>query len=218
MIEAWSTGQRIRGRRRGEHRPTLIVCDDLQNDSHISSAMQRESSRSWFHGTLLKAGTKRTNVVNLATALHRDALALELHAAAGWISKRFAAIETWPANMELWEEWEAIYCDADDPGRGESPRVFRRSPNGDGGRRRRAMARGGRPLHADADAGRERPHGLRARKARFADQPRVVRVAGIVFRRFDLVRRVAGGAGDQDDCARSEQRAATPAAAITRRT
>ncbi len=73
VIESYGTGQRIRGRRRREHRPTLIVCDDLQNDSHISSAAQREATRRWFHGTLLKAGTKETNVINLATALHRDA-------------------------------------------------------------------------------------------------------------------------------------------------
>ena len=99
VIESFGTGQRIRGRRRREHRPTLIVCDDLQNDSHISSAAQRESTRRWFHGTLLKAGTKRTNILNLATALHRDALALELHAAAGWTSERFPAIQSWPTNL-----------------------------------------------------------------------------------------------------------------------
>ena len=44
-IEAFGTGQRIRGRRRRQHRPTLIVCDDLQNDGHIRSALQREHSR-----------------------------------------------------------------------------------------------------------------------------------------------------------------------------
>jgi predicted phage terminase large subunit-like protein len=115
VVEAWSTGQRIRGRRRREHRPTLIVCDDLQNDSHISSAAQRESSRSWFHGTLLKAGTKETNVVNLATALHREALAMELLTAPGWTSKRFASIESWPDDLELWNQWEAIYTQSKKP-------------------------------------------------------------------------------------------------------
>jgi hypothetical protein len=109
VIESYGTGQRIRGRRRRAARPTLIICDDLQNDSHISSALQRESSRRWFHGTLLKAGTPRTNVVNLATALHRDALALELHQAPGWISARFPAISAWPTNLNLWHEWETIY-------------------------------------------------------------------------------------------------------------
>lgn len=115
VIESFGTGQRIRGRRHGAHRPTLIVCDDLQNDSHIASAAQRDNSRRWFHGTMLKAGTPRTNVVNLATALHREALALELHVAPGWISARFPSIETWPANMDLWRAWEDIYCDPENP-------------------------------------------------------------------------------------------------------
>lgn len=115
VIEAFGTGQRLRGRRRREHRPTLIVCDDLQNDGHMASATQRETSRQWFHGTLLKAGTKRTNIVNLATALHRDALAMQLDQTPGWQSQKFRAIEHWPSNEALWTDWEKIYCDAENP-------------------------------------------------------------------------------------------------------
>lgn len=115
VIEAFGTGQRLRGRRRRENRPTLIVCDDLQNDGHMASAQLRESSRQWFHGTLLKAGTKLTNIVNLATALHRDALAMQLSQTPGWISKKFRAIESWPTNQQIWEEWERIYCDIENP-------------------------------------------------------------------------------------------------------
>jgi predicted phage terminase large subunit-like protein len=117
VIESYGTGQRIRGRRRRTNRPTLIVCDDLQNDSHIMSALQREATRRWFNGTLLKAGTTVTNVVNLATALHRDALALELHRAPGWTSALFAAIESWPTDIELWREWEEIYTGGGREGR-----------------------------------------------------------------------------------------------------
>jgi predicted phage terminase large subunit-like protein len=124
VIEALSTGQRIRGRRLRQHRPTLIICDDLQNDSHIVSAPQRDSSRGWFHGLLLRAGNKRTNVLNLATALHREALALELHTAPGWISQRFAAIRSWPINTERWDEWEALYTKADNPNAKYDARAF----------------------------------------------------------------------------------------------
>jgi predicted phage terminase large subunit-like protein len=115
MIEAFGTGQRIRGRRRRQHRPTLIVCDDLQNDGHICSARQREHSRTWFHGTLMKAGTARTNVVNLATALHRECLAMELHRTPGWISRVFKSIVRWPENTALWQQWEAVYTDLSKP-------------------------------------------------------------------------------------------------------
>lgn len=124
LIESFGTGQGIRGRRRRAQRPTLIVCDDLQNDSHIASAVQRKATRRWFHGTLLNAGTPRTNVINLATALHREALALELHGTAGWTSRKFAAIQAWPTNKELWREWEGIYCDAENPGARYAAREF----------------------------------------------------------------------------------------------
>lgn len=115
VIESFGTGQRLRGRRMRSSRPSLIVCDDLQNDGHMQSASQRESSRAWFQGTLQKAGDKRTNIINLATALHREALAMELHHTPGWKSAKFRAIETWPTNMTLWREWEEIYCDAKNP-------------------------------------------------------------------------------------------------------
>jgi len=124
VIEAYGTGQRIRGRRRRAHRPTAIICDDLQNDRHIASASGRESSRQWFHGTLLKAGTPSTNIVNLATALHRDGLALELDRAPGWDTRLFRAVEAWPIHQSLWDEWQTIYCDADRTDARLSARIF----------------------------------------------------------------------------------------------
>jgi hypothetical protein len=123
-IEAFGSGQRIRGRRRRQHRPTLIICDDLQNDGHILSAAQRDRSRSWFHGMLMKAGTPRTNVVNLATALHRDALAMELHRTPGWVSRIFRSIVHWPENSSLWQQWEAIYSDLKRPHAQAAARAF----------------------------------------------------------------------------------------------
>ena len=114
-VESFGTGQRIRGRRYRANRPSLLICDDLQNDRHAESARQRGHVRTWFHGTLLKAGTPSTNIVNLATALHREALAMELAATPGWTSRTFRSIDPWPFNMSLWEQWEAIYADPQNP-------------------------------------------------------------------------------------------------------
>ncbi len=123
-IEAFGTGQGIRGRRHRENRPTLILCDDLENDTHMLSALQRERSRTWFHGTLLKAGTPRTNIVHLATALHREALAVQLHQTPGWTSRVFQAVVRWPKQMALWEAWEEIYADPEDRSARQSARSF----------------------------------------------------------------------------------------------
>lgn len=123
-IEAFGTGQRIRGRRRRAARPTLVICDDLQNDGHIQSVLQRDRSRTWFHGTLMKAGTSRTNFLNLATALHRDALGMELCRNPGWDARVFRAIPSWPENMALWHEWETIYTDLERPGARQAAKSF----------------------------------------------------------------------------------------------
>jgi predicted phage terminase large subunit-like protein len=124
VIESLGTGQRIRGRRFEYHRPTLIICDDLQNDDHISSGPQRDASREWFQGSLLKAGDPRTNFVNLATALHREALAVELLGAPGWSSERFQSIQSWPTNTALWEQWETFYCDTKNRNAKHDARAF----------------------------------------------------------------------------------------------
>lgn len=123
-IEAYGTGQKVRGRRRMHHRPTLIVCDDLQNDDQVASPEGRARARQWFHGTLLKAGARQTNTINLATALHREALAMELDTTPGWKSRIFRAIEQWPEQMQLWEAWESIYADPLREDRYETARSF----------------------------------------------------------------------------------------------
>ncbi|RIK84403.1 MAG: hypothetical protein DCC68_01615 [Planctomycetota bacterium] len=124
MIEAFGTGQKLRGRRRRAHRPTLVVCDDLQNDAHVHSRLRREHCREWFHGALMQAGTPRTNFVHLATALHREGLVLELDRTPGWKSRTFRAIERWPANEALWEAWRRIYCDVQRGDAREAARAF----------------------------------------------------------------------------------------------
>lgn len=123
-IEAYGTGQKLRGRRRRQHRPSLIICDDLQNDNHIVSVDARDRSRSWFHGTLLKAGNTETNFINLATALHKEAIALELTERPGWVSKTFRAIEEWPIRTHLWEKWESIHTNIENPHHAEDAKSF----------------------------------------------------------------------------------------------
>jgi len=125
-IEAFGTGQRIRGRRHRAHRPTLIICDDIQNDQHIQSAAQRQRCLGWFNAALMKAGTGRTAVINLATALHRDALALTLCRTPGWRSRVFRAVVRWPDHMDLWHAWEALYTKVENPASSDEAKAFYR--------------------------------------------------------------------------------------------
>jgi predicted phage terminase large subunit-like protein len=115
VVEALGTGAKIRGRRNRAERPTLIIVDDPENDSHISSSLQRQRTWSWFHRAVVNAGTPTTNLLVLGTALHRDCLVLRLTRTPGWRSRPFQAIEEQPTNTDLWEQWQALYQDYDDP-------------------------------------------------------------------------------------------------------
>lgn len=122
IIRAVGTQTNIRGMRRKQVRPSLIVVDDPENDEHISSTPMREKSRRWFARTLMSMGNRQTNFVALGTALHREGLINHICRLPGWRTLRvdgkpspFKSILRWPDDMALWEEWENIYYDVDDP-------------------------------------------------------------------------------------------------------
>jgi predicted phage terminase large subunit-like protein len=115
VIEALGTGSKIRGRRNRNQRPSLIVVDDPQNDGHIVSALQRERSWSWLNRAVNNAGTPETNVLLLGTALHRDCMVLLASRTPGWEAYTFKAICSGPERMDLWQRWEQLYTDLENP-------------------------------------------------------------------------------------------------------
>jgi len=113
-IQGRSTGQAVRGIRERFTRPTLIVLDDPESDKDARSAVLREANRQWFLNGLLPAGDEKTNVVVIGTAIHPDCLVMQLHSgshAAGWESRLYQSIVSWPERMDLWAQWETLYTD-----------------------------------------------------------------------------------------------------------
>jgi hypothetical protein len=104
VIEALGTGSKMRGRRHQQHRPTLIILDDPENDEHTTSAIQRERSWRWFTRAALNAGSVDTNLIALGTALHRECLVLKLTRTGGWRHRLFKALVSWPERRDLWQQ------------------------------------------------------------------------------------------------------------------
>ena len=181
--------------------------------------LQREHSRSWFHGTLMKAGTARTNVVNLATALHREALAMELHRTPGWTSRLFKAIVRWPDNMSLWQQWEA---DLHRPrARPTTPRPHGRSTT----QHRAEMEAGAIVLWPEEEdlytlmcmRVEEGRTAFEREKQNSPINPDLCEWPESYFDDWHLVRGLAGRSAGEDDGASIRARAATRGAATTRR-
>lgn len=111
-VTALGAEKQIRGRRHHHDRPTLVVLDDVENESEVRSDEQRRRKREWFDKAVLKIGTSKSNFIVVGTILHYDALLANLidpRKNPGWTGKKFQAVLSWSTRPELWARWESIY-------------------------------------------------------------------------------------------------------------
>jgi hypothetical protein len=124
LIEAFSTGGNVRGTIHRSRRPSLVIGDDLQNKDHVVSALKRYRCWQWLTRDVLPVGTPDTNFLILGTALHREAIVCRLQTTPGWRSRLFKSIEKWTERMDLWQEWEQLLLNWEDPDREARAREF----------------------------------------------------------------------------------------------
>ena len=115
-VTVLGAGQKLRGRKHGKDRPSLIILDDVEAEPEAHSADLREKRQEWFEKAVLKAGdTGHTNILVVGTLLHYDSLLARLvgigHIAQkpGWISRRYQAVIAWAEDQDRWQEWENVY-------------------------------------------------------------------------------------------------------------
>jgi len=73
-ITAVSVDQSVRGLRHNEHRPDLIICDDIEDLESVQTQESRSKTRSWVVGELIPAGDKDTRFFIVGNYLHDDSL------------------------------------------------------------------------------------------------------------------------------------------------
>ena len=108
-VEALGTGQKVRGKKHKQYRPSLIVLDDPSNDEDCRSATTRQNQLEWFDRALSSCGDRNTNIVVIGTMIHRECLAGHLEKRPDHQVVKFAAVMQWPKRMDLWTHWEELY-------------------------------------------------------------------------------------------------------------
>lgn len=73
-IMAVSTEQSIRGLRFGEHRPDLLILDDIEDSLSVKSKESREKTFNWFCSEITPIGSGNTKIIIIGNVLHKDAL------------------------------------------------------------------------------------------------------------------------------------------------
>jgi len=66
--------QKIRGLKWKQHRPDLIIVDDLENDELVASKDRREKLERWFFGSVIPSLSDKGRLIIIGTILHYDSL------------------------------------------------------------------------------------------------------------------------------------------------
>jgi len=76
MVLARGAGQRVRGLKWRNFRPSLILIDDLENDELVENADRRLKLRRWFYGSLMpaKSSFQTPKIRQIGTILHEDSI------------------------------------------------------------------------------------------------------------------------------------------------
>lgn len=77
-ITVASTEQSIRGIRHNEHRPDLIICDDVEDLQSTKTRESRDKTYQWLRGEVTPTGDKTTRLIIVGNLLHEDSLLMKI--------------------------------------------------------------------------------------------------------------------------------------------
>jgi predicted phage terminase large subunit-like protein len=77
-ITVASTEQSIRGIRHNEHRPDLIICDDVEDVQSAKTREGRDKTYHWLRGEVIPAGDRNTRLIIVGNLLHEDSLLMRI--------------------------------------------------------------------------------------------------------------------------------------------
>ncbi|HNX82257.1 MAG TPA: phage terminase large subunit [Candidatus Omnitrophota bacterium] len=117
QVLALGYNQKVRGRRFGANRPSLVILDDIEDGEMVFTRDKREKLKKWLNKVVLNAGQSGwTNYIFLGNVFNSFSLLGELVKEgndSGWHIEHFKAVLEWPKNMDLWQKCWSIYCNGD---------------------------------------------------------------------------------------------------------
>ncbi|MBC9785096.1 phage terminase large subunit [Heliobacterium chlorum] len=118
LVEAASMGKQLRGKRNGSYRPDLVILDDLESAKNTNTPELRDKNLHWFNSVVMPIGDPtRTAFIYMGTIVHASGLLSSVLKRADFESRIYAAILNRPEREDLWEKFETICRDVENPDR-----------------------------------------------------------------------------------------------------
>lgn len=125
LVESASMGKQLRGKRNGSFRPDLVIMDDMESSKNTNTPELREKNLHWFNSVVMPIGDpSRTAFVYMGTAVHQSGLLFEVMRRSDFQSKLFSAIISPPERQDLWDMFQEILQDPENPDRRETALAF----------------------------------------------------------------------------------------------
>lgn len=114
-ITVASSEQSVRGLRHNQHRPDLIICDDVEDIASTKTREGRNKTYQWLTSEVIPAGDRNTRLVIVGNLLHEDSLLMRIKEAVqekfiDGIFKEYPLIQNgeilWPGKYSNMEEIE----------------------------------------------------------------------------------------------------------------
>ncbi len=107
-IKGKGSGQKLRGRKGGGHRPDIIIIDDLENEEIVDNPDTLAKLKKWFFGALLPSvNPNKYEIILIGTPLHQNALLVNLLYSKEWYGIQLPACEKFPCKpSEFISAWK----------------------------------------------------------------------------------------------------------------
>ncbi|MCY8256461.1 phage terminase large subunit [Bacillus spizizenii] len=125
MVAIGSIQKQLRGMKFLNARPDLIIMDDLESEKSTNTPELRQKNLTWYTKVVNPLGDpQRTAFIYMGTLVHPNGLLPYVMNRADFKSKRYSAIVSPPDRQDLWEEYERIYRDLENPDRKDEAEAF----------------------------------------------------------------------------------------------
>lgn len=113
-----SIGKQLRGIKHGSERPDLIILDDLESRDNTNTKELRDKNLHWYNSVVVPLGTpEKTGILYMGTLVHGSGLLPDILNRADYDSKIYSAILTEPTRLDLWQKYEELLLDVENPDR-----------------------------------------------------------------------------------------------------
>lgn len=124
MVQSAGMGKRLRGIRYKSFRPDCVIGDDCESQQNTNTLELRQKNIEFWNKVIMPIGTPDTSFVYMGTLVHPNSLLTHIHERADFKGKIYSAIVSHPERADLWEEFENIYRDNENPDRLEDAVAF----------------------------------------------------------------------------------------------